>query len=79
MLKATLQFQSLAVFLGMDGEPAEGLWIRIRKQTSMGDMVVVVCCRPPDQEEEVDGLFYKQLETTSCLQALALVWDFRSG
>lgn len=42
----------------------------------MGDIVVGFCCRCPDQEEQVDEAFYKQLETASRLQALALMGDF---
>lgn len=79
VLKATLQLQSLEVFLGVDVEPAESLWVRIKDMIGMADMVVGVCFWPPDQEEEVDGPFCKELETTLCLQTLALMWDFRSG
>lgn len=35
--------------LMMDEEPAEDLWVRIKEQTSMGDTVVGVCYRLPDQ------------------------------
>lgn len=54
---------------GMDDEPAEGLWVRIKKETSMGNMVVVICYRPPDQEE-VDEVFYRHLKVDSYLQDL---------
>jgi len=59
----------------MDDEPTGSLWFKFKEQTGMGDIVVGVCCRPPDQEEEVFEAFYKQLETTSGLQALALMGD----
>ena len=42
----------------------------------MGDTVVGVYYRPPDQEEEVDETFYKQLEVASQSQALVLLGDF---
>jgi len=32
--------------------------------------------RPPDQEEEVDKAFYKQLQAASQSQALVLMGDF---
>jgi len=41
----------------VDDEPTESLWVRIKKQTNMGNMVVDICCRPPDQEEEVDETY----------------------
>ena len=36
--------------------------MRIKRQAGMGDVVVGVYYRPPDQEEEVDEAFHKQLE-----------------
>jgi len=42
----------------------------------MGDVIVSVYCRPPDQEEEVDEAFYKQLQVASQSQALVLMGDF---
>ncbi|GAB0206503.1 hypothetical protein GRJ2_003115900 [Grus japonensis] len=42
----------------------------------MGDTVVGVYYRPPDQEEEVDEAFYRQLEVASRSQALVLMGDF---
>ena len=41
----------------------------------MGDTVVGICYRPPDQEEEVDEAFYRQLEVVSQPQALLLIGD----
>jgi len=42
----------------------------------MGDLIVGVYCRPPDQEEEVAEAFYKQLQAASQAQALVLMGDF---
>jgi len=42
----------------------------------MGDTVVGVYCRPPDQEEEADEAFYRQLKVASQSQALVLLGDF---
>lgn len=41
----------------------------------MGDTVVSVYYRPPDQEEEVDELFHRQLKVDSGSQALILMVD----
>lgn len=41
----------------MGEEPAESLWMRIKEQNSMGDIVVGVCYRLPDQEGEADEAF----------------------
>lgn len=42
----------------------------------MGDTVVGICYRPPDQEEQVDETFYTRLEVASYLQALVLMGVF---
>lgn len=60
----------------MDEEPAESLWVRISGQTNTGDIVVDVCCRPPDHEEVVKA-FLRQLEEASCLQADEDMGDFK--
>lgn len=31
--------------------------VRIREQSNMGGIVVEICCRPPDQEYEVEEAF----------------------
>lgn len=53
----------------MNDEPTEGLWVRIKKETSMGNVVVGICYRPPDQEE-ADEVFYRHLKVASYLQDL---------
>ncbi|RMC19589.1 hypothetical protein DUI87_03148 [Hirundo rustica rustica] len=54
-------------------ESVESLWVRIKGQADMGDTVVGVYYRPPDQEEEVDKAFYGQLEIASWSQAPVLL------
>ena len=49
----------------MEGEQVQSLWVKIKGQPNMGDTVVGVCYRPPDQEEEVDKVFCRQLEVAS--------------
>jgi len=41
------------------------LWIRIKGQANMGDTVVGVYYRPPDQEGKVDEAFNRQLNVAS--------------
>ena len=50
---------------GAGTERARSLWVRAKGQASMGDTAVGVCYRPPDQEEEVNEAFYRQLEVAS--------------
>lgn len=52
---------------GGDDEPNESLWIRLKKQSSMGDIVVSVCYRLTGQDELVHKVFYRQLKVASCL------------
>ncbi|KAK4820693.1 hypothetical protein QYF61_003613 [Mycteria americana] len=60
-----------------DGDDrVECLWVRIRGKANKADVVVRVCYRPPNQEEETDELFYKQLGEASRSLALVLVGDF---
>lgn len=50
--------------LGMDDKPAESLWVRIREQTTVANVVLGISNRPSAQEEEVDKAFW-QLEEAS--------------
>ncbi|KAK4806238.1 LOW QUALITY PROTEIN: hypothetical protein QYF61_013382 [Mycteria americana] len=60
-----------------DGDDrVECLWVRIRGKANKADIVVGVCYRPPNQDEETDELFYKQLGEASQSPALVLVGDF---
>ena len=51
------------------------MWVRIKERSSIGDTVVGVCYRPPDQEDEMDEAFYKQLEVALRFTALILMGD----
>lgn len=62
--------------LAMDEEPAESLWVRTGNWTNMVNIVVGVCYKPPNQEKEVEGTFFGQLEEDSCSQILVLMGDF---
>ena len=51
----------------------ERLWVRIKGKANEADVIVGVCCRLPNQDEEVNEIFYKQLGEFS--QSLALVLE----
>jgi len=71
------QLECIQLCLGVDEEQVESLWVRIKQQAHTGDNTVVgVYYRPPDQEEEVDEAFYRQLKVASQSQALVLMGDF---
>ncbi|KAJ7413876.1 mitochondrial fission process protein 1 [Pitangus sulphuratus] len=71
-----LHLECIKLCLGVDDEQVENLCVGIKGQTSEGNIVVGVCYRSPDQEEEVDEAFYRQLEAASKSQALVFVGDF---
>ncbi|RMC20255.1 hypothetical protein DUI87_01101 [Hirundo rustica rustica] len=50
--------------------------VRIKGKANKADILLGVCYCPPNQEEEVDNLFYKQLEDVSGSPALVLVGNF---
>jgi len=56
------QLECFELCLGADEEQIESLWVRIKAQAHKGDIIVRVYYRPPDQEEELDEAFYKQLK-----------------
>ncbi|KAK4827898.1 LOW QUALITY PROTEIN: hypothetical protein QYF61_022321 [Mycteria americana] len=58
-----------------DGDDrVECLWNR--GKANKADIMVGVCYRPPNQDEEADEIFYKQLGEVSQSLALVLVGDF---
>ncbi|PKU47386.1 adaptin ear-binding coat-associated protein 1 [Limosa lapponica baueri] len=54
----------------------ECLWVRIRGRANKADIVMGVCYRPPNQNLEIDEIFYKQLGDISRSLALVLGGDF---
>ena len=66
------QLECMEVCLAMDNEPTESLWVRTKEVTGMGDIIVGVSYRPPDQKE-VDEALYRQLEAASRSQALSSI------
>ncbi|RMC20192.1 hypothetical protein DUI87_01038 [Hirundo rustica rustica] len=67
-------FDTVGIETKEDG--VECLWVRIKGKANKADILLGVCYRPPNQEEEVDSLFYKQLGNVSGSSALVLVGDF---
>ncbi|KAK4810800.1 hypothetical protein QYF61_008773 [Mycteria americana] len=59
-------------------ERVECLWVRVRGKGNKADITVGVCYGPPNQDEEADEIFYKQLGEVSRSLALVLVGDFNS-
>ena len=51
-------------------------WVRIKEETGQGGIVVGVCCRLPDQEEQVAEDLYRQVGAALCSQVLVLTGDF---
>ena len=70
------KLECIELCLGTDEEGVESLCVRIKGQAHIGNVIVGVHYRPPDQEEEVDEAFYKQLQAASQSQALVLLGDF---
>lgn len=58
------------------GNLTEISWVGIKEQTNRCDMVLGVCYRLLDLEEQVDEAFSRHLEVASHSQALVLIGDF---
>ncbi|GAB0188002.1 hypothetical protein GRJ2_001265500 [Grus japonensis] len=70
------QLECMELHLGMDEEPTESLWVRIKGRAGAGDIIAGVCYRPPDQGDQADEALYRQTGAASCSQALVLMGDF---
>jgi len=62
--------------LGNFDNKVECLWVKMRGKANKADLLLGVCYRPPNQDEEVDEVFYKRLAEVSQSVALVLVRDF---
>ncbi|KAJ7398422.1 mitochondrial fission process protein 1 [Pitangus sulphuratus] len=54
----------------------ECLWVRIGERVNKADILIGVCYRPPNEDEETDESFYKRLANVSRLLPFVLVRDF---
>ncbi|GAB0199193.1 hypothetical protein GRJ2_002384700 [Grus japonensis] len=70
------QLDCMELHLGMDEEPTETLWVRIKGRARAGDIIAGVCYRPPDQGDRADEALYRQIGAASRSQALVLMGDF---
>ncbi|GAB0195031.1 hypothetical protein GRJ2_001968400 [Grus japonensis] len=70
------QLECMELHLGMNEEPTESLWVRIKGRARAGDIIAGVCYRPPDQGDRADKALYRQTGAASCSQALVRMGDF---
>lgn len=54
--------ERMGLYLGMDEEPNKNLWVRIKGRGGTGGIIVGVCYRPPNQEDQTDKALYRQVE-----------------
>ncbi|GAB0202541.1 hypothetical protein GRJ2_002719700 [Grus japonensis] len=57
-------------------DKVECLWVRMRGKANQAHILLGVCYRPPNQDEEADEAFYKGLAEVSQSLALVLMGDF---
>ncbi len=57
-------------------DKVESLWVKIRGRACRADILVGICYRPPNQDEETDEVFYEQLAEAARSLALVLMGDF---
>ena len=50
-----------SVEISAENDTVESLWVRIRGKACRGDILVGVCYRLPNQDEEKEEAFYEQL------------------
>ncbi|TRZ20739.1 hypothetical protein HGM15179_006364 [Zosterops borbonicus] len=65
-----------AVGIETNDAGVECLWVRIKWKANKADILLGVYYCPPNQEEKVDNLSYKQLKNVAGLLALVLIADF---
>lgn len=65
--------EHMALCLGEDDERVKNFWVRIKEQSRQVDTAGGVCYRTPDQGEQVDEAFYRQLAGASQSHILVLM------
>ncbi|GAB0203140.1 hypothetical protein GRJ2_002779600 [Grus japonensis] len=70
------QLECMELCLGMDEEPTESLWVRIKGSAGTGDIIAGVCYSPPNQGDRADEALYRHLGAPSHSQALVLMGRF---
>ena len=61
----TEELEYIKLHLGVKDNRVERLWVRSKEQANTSDAFVGVYFRPPDQKEEVDKAFYRQMKLAS--------------
>ena len=54
-------------------DKVESLWVKFRARADKADILVGVCYRPPNQDEQRDEVFYEQLVEAARSPALVLM------
>lgn len=75
VLYVGVYWECMELYLGKDDEPNNSWWVRILGQTNVGNIVLVVCCRLPDQAEGIYEAFFRQMEEAPYSQALVLLGE----
>ncbi|PKU40382.1 dtw domain-containing protein 2 [Limosa lapponica baueri] len=70
------ELECVELHLGMDEDPTESLWVRIKGSTGAGDVTVGVCYRPPHQSDREDEALYRQIGAAPHSHTLVLMGDF---
>ena len=65
-----------ATELGAGSDKVESLWVRIRGRANKVYILVSICCRLSNHDEETDEAFYEQLAEAVQSPALVLMADF---
>ena len=61
------------VELGTENEKVESIWVRVRGRDNEADILVGDRYRLPNQNEDTDEVFYKQLAEVALLSAFVLM------
>ncbi|KAJ7413696.1 hypothetical protein BTVI_42796 [Pitangus sulphuratus] len=69
----------LTLELEVSNDKVECLWIKIRGKANKADILVGVCYRPPNQDDEDDELYDRQLADVSKLPVYGTRWDPPKG
>ena len=60
----------------MDEELTKILWVDIKGRTGTGDIIVGVCYRPPNQDDQEDEALYRQNGAALCSEVPVVLGDF---
>jgi len=55
------QLKCMELHLEVDEDLTESLWVRIKGRAGTGEIIVGVCYRPPNHEDQMDEALYRQI------------------